>query len=95
MPNYSKRHIEFVSERMRQHEQAQLSPEFVRLDLCDACITVNSCRKCLFCCRGDGERYPCIGPDGNTGHNCVSKEEQASQQEHLLSQLDKNGYEFK
>ena len=91
--NYSKLNVDAVTVRMRQYEEVLAAPEFVQLDSCDVCDTVSTdCLKCLFYTWDEDE--DCMDTDTQLGAACETKKAQRGQQQFLLSQMAKNGWEF-
>ncbi len=90
---YTKKHIGEVERRLQDYEEVLAGGRFKRLQGCGICETVPNpgCSECLFSASNDDD---CFGPRG-TGSGCRTKHEQRTQYNHLLSQLDKNGYQFK
>ena len=99
MPKYTKKHLEAVGKRMAEYEEVLAAKSFIKLGGCDVCFsfphdTARFCARCLFySSRNDRD---CMDSDsGNVGEECLSARAQRDQQQHLLLQLAKNGYEYR
>lgn len=107
MKNFTKKHVDAVSARLREYERVlEKGHPFETLppcNICDTCAPPNGkpcCANCLFS-DPDGDNTFFGGPDWcmrwphQIGSNCTTKAEQRKQFKHLLNLLKSNGYEFK
>lgn len=91
----NKAHVNAVSARLRDYERVLKAKEFIPLEPCNICRTVDyQCRDCLF--NGDDAYSGCFNPTNDRcGDGCNTKAEQRAQFKHLLKRLDECDYEFK
>ena len=94
MPKYTKKHLEAVRKELQAIEIALDSRPITSCENINVCESVGPCLECVYYHEG---KYCYSGGSSICGPPCdVSTRKLLLRlQKHLLSQLDKNGYEYR